>query len=306
MPIITEAISKSLNKFAEGAKIKDKQYGVLRKRRDTIIDLIQEYSENQHLKISKQFNIGSYKIKTGVKRYGKHGWAFDIDYVLVYEQEFEYENFKNNLTNWLRDKVKEKYKYNVIVRNKKKVVSIAFRDKDNEKTIFYLDVALYLETYQGIKHIARDENGKYNLTLGNPKKTHERQRDALAQNSDKRNSIILLKYLQEKGRILGASSIFITDFIIGMSNDLDTFSLTKKFIQYNMNATTFKLEELPNSELIEEYADLNKSLYDMNNKFFSCSTTIEVFQAMNSWFDNELEELDKEISEERNERYSGG
>jgi len=46
----------------------------------------------------------------------------------------------------------------------------------------------------------------------------------------------------------------------------------------------------------------------MNEKFFQNKNTItEIYQAMNSWLDNKLPELDKELMKStRNERYSGG
>jgi len=81
----------------------------------------------------------------------------------------------------------------------------------------------------------------------------------------------------------------------------------KKFIQDNTSTTTFKLEELPNSELIKDSIKLKESLNEMNSKFFLGKTsTLEIYHAMNSWFDNRLPELDKEIMENRNEQYAAG
>lgn len=305
--INTEALSKSLNEFARKNKLNDNQYKNLKGRRNTIIDLIKEYSiNNWDLKIFDQFNVGSYKIKTGVQRAGANGWAFDIDYVIAFDQEFDYESFKNNLTSWLRNTVKERYKHNVIVSNKKKVISVAFRDAEDDKTLFYLDLALYKKDGNRLLHIKRTNNGFYDLEEGKPKVTHQRQKSILGENESKRNAIILLKYLKEKNRIKGTSSIFITDSIIKLDSQLDTFSLMKKFIQENKNITTFSLEESPFSELIKDPQVLNLSLQEMNEKFFSFDTTNQVYSAMNSWFDYKLPDLDKEILEERNERYSGG
>ena len=306
MAINNEALSKSLDEFARNNKLNDKQYKELRGRRNTITNLIKDYSEDKGLTIVEQFNVGSYKTKTGVKRDGKNGWAFDIDYVIAYNSEFDYETFKNNLTSWLRDKVKEKYKNNIIVSNKKKVISIAYRDDNNDKTLFYLDIAIYLKENDHLYHIKRDESGNYTSVEGQPKITYERQRSALSDLENKRNAIIVLKYLKEKKRIKGSSSIFITDSIIKMDSNLDTFTLIKKFIQDNETTTSFKLEEMPNSELIENQEELSISLKEMNQKFFSSNTTNEIYIAMNSWLDNSLPDLDKELLEERNERYSGG
>lgn len=305
--INTEALSKSLNEFAKKTKINDNQYEQLRGRRNTIIDLIKDYSKIKNLTIVENFNVGSYKIKTGVKRNGKNGWAFDIDYVIAYNSKFDYETFKNNLTSWLRDKVKEKYKNNVIVSNKKKVISIAYRDNDNDKTLFYLDIAIYLKKNDDLYHVKRDDNGNYTSIKGEPKVTYERQRSGLLELESKRNAIIVLKYLKEKNRINGSSSIFITDSIIELNSDLDTFTLIKKFIQDNKIKTSFKLKELPNSELIKDEEELQTSLIEMDEKFFSSNTTNEVYKAMNSWLDNSLPDLDKDLlDEDRNERYSGG
>lgn len=304
--INTEVLTESLNKFAKANKINEEQYKELKGRRNTILNLIKEYSKNRDLSISQEFNVGSYKIRTGVQRTdGTNGWAFDIDYAIAYNDEFQFEKFKNDLTTWLRREVKNKYKKNVIVSNKKKVISIAFRDQRNEKTEFYLDVAFYVKKNNYLYHIKRDDYGKYDLHKGDPKTTYTRQKEALSKNEDKRNAIILLKYLKEKNRIKGASSIFITDKIISYTN-LDTFSLMKKFIEENQNETTFTLKELPHSELINDFEKLNDSLKEMNDKFFCNNYTNDVYSAMNSWFDYKLPELDKEIMEERNERYSGG
>ena len=305
--INTEALSKSLNEFAKKIKINDNQYEQLRGRRNTIIGLIKDYSKIQNLTIVEDFNVGSYKIKTGVKRNGKNGWAFDIDYVIAYNSKFDYETFKNNLTSWLRDKVKEKYKNNVIVSNKKKVISLAYRDDDNDKTLFYLDIAIYLKENDDFYHIKRDDNGNYTSIKGEPKVTYERQRLVLSELENKRNAIIILKYLKEKNRIKGSSSIFITDSIIELDSDLDTLTLIKKFIQDNKTTNSFKLEELPNSELIKDEEELQTSLIEMDKKFFFSNTTIEVHKAMNSWLDNSLPDLEKDLlDEDRNERYSGG
>ena len=306
MAINNEALSKSLDEFARNNKLNDKQYKELRGRRNTIIDLIKDYSNDKGLTIVEKFDVGSYKIKTGVKRDGKNGWAFDIDFVLAFNSKFNYEKYKNNLTSWLRDKVKEKYKNNIIVSNKKKVISIAYRDDNNDKTLFYLDIAIYLKENDHFYHIKRNENGNYTSVEGQPKITYERQRLALSDLENKRNAIIVLKYLKEKKRIKGSSSIFITDSIIKMDSNLDTFTLIKKFIQDNETTTSFKLEEMPNSELIENQEELSISLKEMNQKFFSSNTTNEIYIAMNSWLDNSLPDLDKELLEERNERYSGG
>ena len=306
MAINNEALSKSLDEFARNNKLNDKQYKELRGRRNTIIDLIKDYSNDKGLTIVEKFDVGSYKIKTGVKRDGKNGWAFDIDFVLAFNSKFDYEKYKNNLISWLRDKVKEKYKNNIIVSNKKKVISIAYRDDNNDKTIFYLDIAIYLKENGHFYHIKRNENGNYTSVEGQPKITYERQRLALSDLENKRNAIIVLKYLKEKKRIKGSSSIFITDSIIKMDSNLDTFTLIKKFIQDNETTTSFKLEEMPNSELIENQEELSISLKEMNQKFFSSNTTNEIYIAMNSWLDSSLPDLDKELLEERNERYSGG
>ena len=303
-----KVISNSLDEFARKNKIDESQYRELKGRKNTIIDFIERYSNEVHdLKISNRFNVGSYKIRTGVQRDGENGWAFDIDYVMVYSREFDYESFKGNLTNWLRTKVKEHYKRNVIVSNKKKVVSIAFRNHDNTKTEFYLDVALYIKDDNGdIHHVKRDESGEYSTEMGKPRDTYERQKKALANNPSKRNAIVLLKYLKEKNRIKGASSISITDKIILFGDDLDSFSLIRKFVKDNLNTFSFKLEEEPKSELIENSSDFRESLKEMDKKFYSSDSTIEVFAAMNSWFDYKFPELDKELMKDRNERYSGG
>lgn len=304
--INTEVLTNSLNNFAKENKLNEEQYEQLKGRKNKILELIRKYSEYKGLSISQEFNVGSYKIRTGVQRTdGTNGWAFDIDYVIAYNYEFNFKNFKDNLTSWLRKEVKAKYNRNVIVSNKKKVVSIAFRDKKDEKTEFFLDVALYVEKSDGLYHVKRNDYGIYEMQKGNPKATYTRQKNALANNEDKRNAIIILKYLKEKRRIEGVSSIFITDNIISYSN-LDTLSLIKKFIQENKNKISFPLQELPNSNLIKDFKKLNFSLNEMNKKFFSNNTTNEVYIAMNSWLDNALPELDKELMEERNERYSGG
>lgn len=302
----TEVLSKSLNEFARKNKMSEDQYKQLKGRRNTILKLIKRYSEFKGLAVSQEFNVGSYKIRTGVQREAANGWAFDIDYVLVYNQEFDYETFKNNLTDWLRKEVKDKYKRIVIVSNKKKVVSVAFRNDENTKTDFYLDIALYLNHQDNLFHIKRDDEGEYELKYGCPKDTYTRQKDALHENEDKRNAIIILKYLKEKNRIKGTSSIFITDKIISYSDLLDTFSLIKKFISENQIIQTFELKEAPFSNLIKDYKKLNESLKEMNKKFFTENSTLEIYKAMNSWLDYKLPDLDKEIMEERNERYSGG
>lgn len=304
--INTEVLSNSLNEFARENKLNENQYNQLKGRKNTIIGLIEEYSKFKDLSISRKFNVGSYKIRTGVQRTdGTNGWAFDIDYVIAYNKEFDFESFKNNLTSWLRKEVKDRYSRNVVVSNKKKVISIAFRDQHDEKTEFYLDIALYVDEWGELYHVKRDEYGNYKMQKGDPEATHTRQKDALSKNEDKRNAIVLLKYLKEKGRIKGVSSIFITDEIISYG-DLDTFSLMKKFIEENEISKSFKLQELPNSELIKNSTKLNESLKEMNQKFFSNNTTNEIYMAMNSWFDYKLPALDKELMEERNERYSGG
>ena len=279
----------------------------MRTKRDQVVDLIKDYSVEKNISVVEQFNVGSYKIKTGVKRQGDNGWAFDIDYVLVFDNEFDYETYKNNLTNWLRNKVKEKYDNNVKVYNKKKVLSVAFRDNENNKTEFYLDIAFYVRKEDDqISHIKRNDNGNYLLEEGKPKDTYKRQRQSLAEEHNKRNRILLLKYLREKNRILGASSIFITDSVINCDDELDTYSLMKSFVENNINTDSFTLQEMPYSELINDSGALNDSLKEMNDKFYSKNTTVEVYNSMNQWFDNSLPDLEKEELEERRDRYSGG
>jgi len=170
----------------------------------------------------------------------------------------------------------------VIVSNKKKVVSVAFRNHYNTKTEFYLDIAIYIEQDGYLYHIKRNDNGKYIGEYGTPRKTYERQKEALSYMPNKRNAIIILKYLKEKNRIEGVSSIFITDMIISYSNNLDTFSLIKKFIEENIFTNTFKLVEAPKSELINDVHKFHQSLDAMSKKFFTEISTNEVYNSMNS------------------------
>jgi len=186
--IDTEILSKSLDEMASSIKIKDESYEIVRTRKKIIIDFIKEYSkDNYEISIINQFNIGSYKIKTGIKREKGESWPFDIDYVIVFQDEFNYESFKNNLTNWLRKKVKDRYKYNVIVRNKNKVISIAYRDDDNDKTMFFLDIAIYIKKNNQIYHIIKNKiNENYESILSDPKNTHQRQLKELSNSQNKK------------------------------------------------------------------------------------------------------------------------
>ncbi len=303
--INTKAFSKSLDIFADEIRIKETIYDEIRKRRNTIVDFIKTYIENKDVRLLEQFNIGSYKIKTGVKY---HNGTFDIDYALVFDNFYEFNefDFKENLTNYLRLKIKEHYKLETRIESKKNVIAIKFYDS-NKNNIFHLDIALYVSKNNELYQIKKNKNGINELAFSEPKKTYERQNMSLDQkkNPSKRKAIRLLKYLMSRNRFSGVSSIYITDMVISFSDALDTFSLMKKFFEESSRNTYFYLKESPKTNLIEDFRKLNEDSKIMLIKF-NGQNNKEVFDKLNSIFNMNLSELDREELKSKTRMHYGG
>ena len=304
-------ISKSLDILARDKKINNPTYDNLKSKRKKIEKKIIEFSNMKNKTIVDKFNVGSYKTKTGVNN---HDGTFDIDYAIVFEDSnFEnYGNFKENMTIWLRNQLKNDYKLGIRVASKKSVIAIRFYDKEFEnndkKTIFHLDIAFYIKKDDDIYHLKRDDNKNYSLIKSEPKKTYTRQKDALNESegkNSKRNAIILLKLLKSGDHLNGISSIYITDKICSYNISLDTFSLMKQFIVDAKVNSSFKLLEEPNSELIMDFNKLNLSAKKLLQSFEG-NSTVEIYEKLNSKFNKELKALDKENLESETERHFGG
>ncbi|ALV23098.1 hypothetical protein ASO20_00180 [Mycoplasma sp. (ex Biomphalaria glabrata)] len=254
MNINEQKISDVLDKFASKLKISDDIYDEIRSRRDKIIEFVKEFSRQQNLKIVGEFNLGSYKIRTGVKY---HDNDFDIDYGIVLEEGTELSDairFKEKLIPWIREKLNNYYKLNVTVKDKKPVVTIKFMNNLN-KPNFHIDFVIYVKPkinsisfYKNdeLLHLRRtsDNNSSYELKISDPKATFNRQSKALDESNgknSKRNAILILKHLFSRNHLRGITSIYITDLVISLRDD-DTFNLIKKFLYESSWRSSFNLK----------------------------------------------------------------
>ena len=307
-----QTISKSLDKYAlETLKIKDKIYDELRIRRNQVVELVESYVEaKENFHIKECFNLGSYKIRTGVMYYDND---YDIDYAIAFDKFdlLNAENFKKNLRVFLSKNLKERWKKykNVIVKNNKKVITIKFMNDHNEQA-FHLDLPFYFKEDDCYYLVFRDSLGKYYTKQSYPKEINKRQTEALnpEQNrfNSRRNAIILLKHLMSRNHIEGISSIYITDKIISFPIELDTFSLMKRFFESAKNEISFTLKEEKDTNLILDSQKLNDSAHSFWIHCFNETTTKEAFMKLEQKFNNKLPPLELEKGSQNIDIYHGG
>ncbi|CAM9130241.1 SMODS domain-containing nucleotidyltransferase [Mycoplasma todarodis] len=306
MIINTKNINKSLNQFAKDNKLSDGVYEQIRGRRKTIERFLEEYINGNGNKVIEKFHLGSYQIRTGVMY---HDNDFDIDYAFVLKDENGVRELRRKVEPWLRGRLKDHYKMPIRVENNKNALTVKFYRKENGvlKQIFHLDIPFYVKKNDKYFHLKRDDFDNYNLIETEPKKTFNRQKDALNEANgmnNKRNAIILLKYLRSRNHIKGITSIYITDRIIEQNEKEDTFLLMKNFFE-NPAIGNYNLKEKPQTNLIKDINEFNETRKELK-KMFIGEDTIEVYNKLNSKFDNKLKALPIEEGEEKIENHFGG
>lgn len=306
----TTVLSKALDGFAKEIKITDSVYEQIRGRRETVVKYIETYLNSKGIKITEQFNIGSYITKTGVSY---HDNDFDIDYALVVDTE-GFIKHRENLIIWLRDVLKDKYKMPVRVEDSKNVIGIKFYNDNNaeneKKALFHLDIPFYIDKSGTYYHFKKQyKGGPIVQVASEPKLTNDRQKSELdeskGQNS-KRNAILILKYLMSRKHLSGISSIYITDRVISLSRALDTYSLIVEFLRQAEVDIVFLLEEMPKTNLIDAWPNLNSTAKTLKSNFIK-ETTYDTYTSINRKLNNKLPEISKEeLADNSIERHFGG